>query len=194
MSATPAATFREKAPRLSRETLVAVVREHVLAPPVREATESIWLHGAFADPESGIDREDPETPGGWTGLSDVDVFVVLDDWDAAALDTRYTASQHGLLCRLAVQSELHVHTDADPTDRLDRPAVPDSIRDAGLLPTDALKTTIRRAERTTFFARDFDRDLLQFRALDLTLGGPGAFEWLLGDRPKRRLWPPAGGR
>lgn len=192
-STTPAATFGEKAPQLSCETLADVVRQDVLAPAVRETTEEIWLHGAFADPESGIDREDLETPGGLTGLSDVDVFVVLDGWDAATLDTRFTASQHGLLCRLAAQDELAVHTDADPTDRLDRPPVPKPIREADLLPADALETTIQRAERTTFYARDFDRDLLQFRALDLTLGGPAAFEWLLGDQPKLRVWPTDGG-
>lgn len=186
---TPRETFREKAPLLSRATLAETVRDQVLAPPVRDAARSLWLHGSFADPDSGIDREDLETPGGPHGLSDVDVFVVIDDWGERTLTTRSTASQHGLLCRLAAQGELHVHTDADPADRLDRPAVSDTLRNTVALPATALETTIHRAERTTFHVRDFDVDLLQFRALDLTLGGPIAFDRLVGDDPRVRLWP-----
>lgn len=189
---TPVDSFREKAPRLSQETLVEVVRQDVLAPPVRDAVEEIWLHGSFADPDSGLDGEDPETAGGPDGLSDVDVFVVLDGWEATAINTRFTSSQRGLLLRLAAQDELPIYTDAEPTDRFDRPAVPDAIRERRLLPTDALETTIRRAERTVFFASDSDRDRLDFRALDLTLGGPIAFDRLLVNEPLLRLWPRTG--
>lgn len=181
-------TFRRKAPRLSRATVARVVRTDVLAPSVRDAARGGWLHGSFADPGSGLDREDPATPGGSHGLSDVDVFVVIDDWSDRTLTTRFTASEHGLLCRLAAQGELHVSTDADLSGRLDRAAVPEGFCGAVALSATALEKTLHRAERTAFHVRGFDVDHLQFRALDLTLGGPTAFDRLVGDDPRIRLW------
>lgn len=189
MTSTTRQTFRVKAPRLSLESLTEVVRNDVLAPAVRDVARSAWLHGSFADPRSGIDREDLETPGGPNGLSDVDVFVVVEGWGDLHLSTRFTASQHGLLCRLAAQGELDVYTGDGPPDRLDRPAVPEEVRSRVSVPTPALERTICRAERTTFHVREFDVELLQFRALDLTLGGQTAFEQLVGDEPRLQLWP-----
>lgn len=190
---TPREAFEEKAPRLSPERVTEAVRDDVLAPPVRDAARSGWLHGSFADPASGLDREDPATPGGPHGLSDVDVFVVIEGWGDRTLATRFTASEHGLLCRLAAQGELRVSADADRPERLDRPAVSEDLRDAVALPATALETTVRRAERTAFHARDFDVDHLQLRELDLTLGGREAFDRLVGDESRIRLWPQTGG-
>lgn len=189
MTETPKETFYKKAPLLGRGTLADAIRDHVLAPPIDEAMQKIWLHGAFADPRRGLDHEDLEAPEGPPGLSPLEVFVVLDGWRDVHVSTRYTAGYHGLLRRLAAQGCLDVYTDARLDDDRHAPVVSDDVRDAVDVPVDALETTLRRAERTTFHVRQFDVDQHQYRGLQLTLGGQAAFRRLVAMHFHHKLWP-----
>ena len=173
---TPAEAFAERAPLLDPPTVAKVVLFDLLAPEVREHVESVYVYGSFVDPDRELDR-DGDT-------SDLDVYVTVGDVVLPTVDskpaevsTRFSASQHGLLCRCATQGALDVFGRTDPFD-VPLPDAPEGIVES-----------IKSAERAVFHPREMDADLLRFRALDLTLGTRDAFERFLGEDPRLRVWP-----
>ena len=166
-------TFAEKAPLLADVDLAKIVVSDLLAPEVREYVERVYVYGSFVDDSTELDR-DGDT-------SDLDVYATVDGdllpGDVTEVSTRFSASRHGLLCRCATQDALEVYGRAEPFD-LSLPPVSEPLRES-----------IERAERAVFHATELDTELLRFRATDLTLGTPAAFEAFLGDDPRLRVWP-----
>jgi len=97
--------------------------------------------------------------------------------DTTEVSTRFSASQHGLLCRCATQGALDVYGRREPFD-VPLPEVSEPLRES-----------VERAERAVFHATERDTELLRFRATDLTLGTAAAFEAFLGDDPRLQVWP-----
>ena len=173
---TPTDAFAEKAPLLEDVGLAKIVLFDLLAPEVREHVESVHVYGSFVDPDRELDR-DGDT-------SDLDVYVTVGDavlptvdGEPAEVSTRFSATEHGLLCRCATQGALDVYGRREPFD-VPLPEVSEPLRES-----------VERAERAVFHATERDTELLRFRATDLTLGAAAAFEAFLGDDPRLQVWP-----
>lgn len=173
---TPAETFADRAPLLDDIDVANVVLFDLLEPAVRERVDHVYVYGSFVDADRELDRDGD--------VSDLDVYAVVDEgaldtWgvDGTEVPTRFSASQHGLLCRCATQGALDVYGRREPFD------VPLGVDDS------ALVESLTRAERAVFHARALDTELLHFRALDLALGTSGTFERFLGDDPRLEVWP-----
>lgn len=180
--ADPADVYAERAPNLPAYELLTVVREEILADELLEDVVAIHVYGSFVRPDVAIDYDEQlNEPTHPADNSDLDVWVEMEGWDDRVLSSRYTGSQHGLVCRLAAQGLVDVHGLED-SELLD---VPISGRiDA----TDAEIETIRRAERTTVSLTDTDQEILGFRPLDFSLGGSDAWEREVGDDPTLTIW------
>ena len=173
---TPAEAFAERAPLLKPPTMAKVILFDLLEREVREHVESVYVYGSFVDDSTELDRDGD--------VSDLDVYVTVADevlprvnGEPREVSTRFGATEHGLLCRCATQGALEVYGRADPFDL--------SLPEA----SEPLRESIERAERAVFHASELDTELLRFRATDLTLGTPPAFEAFLGDDPRLRVWP-----
>lgn len=178
---TPADAFAAKAPLLEDVALAKIVLFDLLAPAVRDHVEGVYVYGSFVAPERELDRDGE--------VSDLDVYVTVDDAilpgagdDPREVSTRFGATEHGLLCRLATQGALDVFGRREAFD-VGLPDAPDPV-----------VATVERAERAVFHAREMDIDLLRFRPLDLTLGTPEAFRSFVGGDPHLQVWPLDGGR
>jgi hypothetical protein len=170
---TPAEAFADRAPLLDDATVAKVVLFDLLEREVREHVESVYVYGSFVDDSTELDR-DGDT-------SDLDVYATVDDdllpGDTTEVSTRFSASQHGLLCRCATQGALAVYGRREPFD-VPFPEVSEPLRES-----------VKRGERAVFHATERDTELLRFRATDLTLGTAAAFEAFLGDDPRLQVWP-----
>lgn len=175
---TPADSFVTKAPLLADGELAAVLLEDVLDPTVVERVAAVYCYGSLADPDASLDADG--------SVSDVDVYVVLEDGALADLgaperasevSTRFSATQHGVLCRLAAQGVLDVHARPEPFD------VPLNVAGG------PLARSVRQAERAVFHAREGDVELLQFRPMDCTIGTEAAFREFVEPDPHLKVWP-----
>jgi len=170
---TPAEAFAERAPLLDDVTLAKIVLFDILEPPVRDGVECVYVYGSFVDDSTELDRDG--------AVSDLDVYVTVGpevlprvDGEPREVSTRFSASQHGLLCRCATQGALEVSGRAEPFD-VPLPQVSEPLRES--------------IERAVFHANELDTELLRFRATDLILGTPDAFATFLGDDPRLQVWP-----
>lgn len=174
---TPADVFAEKAPLLEGLEVAAIVLFDLLDAEVRREVDAVYVYGSFADPDRELDRDGD--------VSDLDVYVTVEDvavlptadGEPAEVSTRFGATEHELLCRLATQEAFEVFGRSDGFDV--------SLPDA----PEAVVESIERAERTAFHVSELDVELLRFRPLDLTLGTPGAFASFVDDDPHLQVWP-----
>lgn len=173
---TPAEVFAEKAPLLVEPAVAKIVLFDLLERPVREHVDGVYVYGSFADPDTELDREGD--------VSDLDVYVTVDEailpaveGDPAEVSTRFNATQHGLLCRLATQGAIEVFGRREAFD-IPLPDAPEPV-----------VGSVERAERAVFHAREIDVELLRFRPLDLTLGTADAFATFVDDDPHLGVWP-----
>lgn len=198
-----AETYRERAPLLNGGDLAEVVLGDLLDPAFAEHLDGVYVYGSFVDPDRELDRDgdtsdldiyvtvEPDTarellpglPAAEPGADgDGDPAGECEDKDegeggAREASTRFGATQHGLLCRLATQGALTVYGRDEP--------VGVALSDA---PAPVVESLVR-AERAVFHTSGFDPELLRFRPLDLTLGTPTAFERFVGEDPHLRVWP-----
>jgi len=174
---TPGEVFAERAPLLDDVALAKIVLVDLLAREVREHTTGVFVYGSFVDGAATLDREGD--------TSDLDVYVTVapeglpttDGGEPREVSTRFSATDHGLLCRCATHGALDVFGRAEPFD-VPLPDVPEPVAES-----------IKSAERAVFHAREMDTELLRFRALDLSLGTAAAFRSFLGDDPRLQVWP-----
>lgn len=173
----PREVFARSAPLLDDVALAKIVLVDLLAPEVRDHVAGVYVYGSFVDGTTELDREG--------NTSDLDVYVQVapeglpttDDGEPREVSTRFSATDHGLLCRCATHGALDVFGRTEPF-VVPLPDAPGPVVES-----------IKSAERAVFHAREMDTELLRFRALDLTLGTGDAFERFLGEDPRLRVWP-----
>jgi len=179
-------TYRERAPLLPPDALTEIVFGDLLAPELVEHVEAVYVYGSFADPDRELDRDGD--------VSDLDLYVVMEREaageflptgegpGAGEVSTRFGATQHGLLCRLATQGAITVYGRDEPLG-VTLPDAPEPVVES-----------LVRAERAVFHASGFDVELLQFRPTDLTLGTRDVFDQFVGDDPHLQVWAADWGR
>lgn len=168
----PAEAFARKAPQLTRDELATIVREELLVGPIRKHCESVWLYGSFVNSDAELDID-----GDVSGL---EVYVTVDPSILPSADaevsTRFSATQRGVLGRLAMHDVIDIYGQPEPR-FVSFPLAPESLLES-----------LRTAERAVFHVRESDREQLNYRGLKLTIGTRAALDELLDRNPALRLW------
>jgi len=174
----PADVFDERAPLLSADKLAGLLLEDVVDDRIHEDVRAIHIYGSFVNPDARIDFDEAlERDAHPSALSDLDIWV---EWTRdRTLSARFSASQHGLICRLIAQDELSYVGGQDPAE-----APIDVVGNA----SDGAIATIEAAERVVLALTELDREVLGFRGLDLALGDKEAFDCEVGDDPFLTIW------
>lgn len=166
----PKDSFNRKAPLVDAEELVEIIVDEIVSEDLKQQADSIWLLGSFVNPEKELDRK---------GRSDLDVFVVVPDWEYPQVDTGVAifadqATVPELIAELADNGEYLALK--GPEGRWERP--PAEIWDT--IPEYARRTLINSASNV-FFRNEDEKASNKIRLYDVTIGSPPQLEF---DRKK----------
>lgn len=168
-------TFRERAPLVDTAELSDLIVKGIIHPETRAAAESIWLQNSFVDPNRDIDEND--TP------SDLDVFVLIPDWEFPVADTGLAATVP------AVENpEPHPSTDNVTWDSKDGKWTEGAESFWEVLPEHA-RGTFARSLQKGFYASETDREAGLIRTYDVTIGDRTDFEYDQESHARLQLYP-----
>lgn len=158
--------FQRKAPLLDRDSLASEVVHNILEPELRERAAEIWILGSFINPDKGTDEN---------GRSDMDLFVVVPDWDMPVADVSilFAASNVPTPPMYEPLSDDHDWKGIDAPDRT-WDGSPDEAWER--LP-EYVRETLHNAATEFFYATMADKEQNRVRNYDLQIGNRQQFDY-----------------
>lgn len=167
-------SFAQKAPLVELPGLRDQIVSRILSDGTRTAADSVWLRKSFVDPEKEIDRKQTD--------SDLDVFVLLPDWDYPVVDSGLAvAALQAETPEAYADVEQHADWESkdgewhDPSDAWSR--IPSHARE-----------TLENSLQLGFFATQQDQSEGNVRLYDVTVVNEYQFNYKRDETAEIRLW------
>ncbi|GAB7120419.1 hypothetical protein [Natrinema pallidum] len=74
----PREAFKENNPAITESDLCKLIETEIIDSQLKENVQKIVLLGSFVNPSKDIDQN---------GISDIDIWIVVDDWDRGVVRT-----------------------------------------------------------------------------------------------------------
>lgn len=147
----PREVFRKRNPAITAPELGELIETEILDSQLKEKVQKIVLLGSFVKPDKKLDEN---------GISDIDIWIVVEDWDRSEQRTTPDVSKLGHCAfRLAKWGYVDVFKGDD------------LFNDGeGRDPKSGHHKTIRNAERVLIQLTEDDIDNVRNRPVDLQIG------------------------
>lgn len=171
---TPKESFHEKAPLVDVDELVGLVVDGMMTDGLRERAGSVWIQSSFADPEREIDTKET--------LSDLDLFVVVPDWEYPAVDSG--------LALVAPEAEVPAayEESREGKDWTSKGGKCDSPEEAWEMIPGWARETLSQSLEYGFYATESDVESGSVRSYDLTIDNRDVFERVREPDAEFCLW------